>query len=723
MPIKERIIKELESGPKKYKVLKTKFKATKKFFTAMEELYQQGIIDEVNGLIILLKGKKEEKKQRPKDVFEGTVVKLTENYGFVRVEEFDKDVFVAGKFMMGTVVGDKVELRKIPSKRHQYEGEITEILEEKKNLVATVEKEHGTLYAVLRDCPILYLPIENRHRDLQRGDVIVVDVYGRGRSHRALTAKIRENMGQVDSSLKAVELLLMEKQITADFEDKVLTEVNEVVNRIDMSTEYKFREDLTEECIFTIDSASTKDIDDAISISRTENGYQLSVHIADVSHFVKPASFVNQAAYNRGTSIYFGDSVIPMLPKALSNGACSLNEGEERLAFTCAMQLDKDGTVKSYRFFKSVIKSRLKGVYSEINDIIFEDITKPEIAKKYKLDKPENTAEHNKVSAEIREKYNEVYDSIMIAMELYKKLGKKRVQRGAMDIESDEAYIIFDDRKRVSDIKKRERGESEKMIEEFMLLANGCSANLARKMDLSFVYRVHEEPEAEKMYNFRENLRKFGLKLEKKQGESLQMAFSRLLDKTRGTNLQQFVHSGVLRAQSKAKYLELPQGHFGLSLDDYAHFTSPIRRYPDLAIHRILTDVVNGVPKDKIKKKYEKFAKSAAKQSSDTELNAMQIERDATDIYVAEYMSNHIGEEFTGTVSSVMSFGVYVELDNTAEGLVHVSLIDMVNPILQEGFRLYCPVTGKRYTIGDTVKVKVIGTDILKGNIDFEFVE
>ncbi|MBE6878819.1 MAG: RNB domain-containing ribonuclease [Ruminococcaceae bacterium] len=721
MPIKERIIKELQSGPKKYKVLKTKLKATKKFFTAMEELYQQGIIDEVNGLIILVKGKKEEKKQRPKDVFEGTVVKLTENYGFVRVEEFDKDVFVAGKFMMGTVVGDKVELHKIPSKRHQYEGEITAILEEKTNLVATVEKEHGNLYAVLRDCPVLYLPIENRRRDLQRGDVIVVDVYGRGRSHRALTAKIRENMGQVDSSLKAVELLLMEKQITADFEDKVISEVNEVVNRIDMETEYKFREDLTGEVIFTIDSASTKDIDDAISISRTENGYALSVHIADVSHFVKPASFVNQAAYNRGTSIYFGNSVIPMLPKALSNNACSLNPNEERLAFTCAMQLDSEGTVKNYRFFKSVIKSRVKGVYSEINDIIFEDIIAPQIKSKYNLQQP--VEKKSAVSQEIREKYSEVYDSIIIAMELYKKLNKKRIQRGAMDIESDEAYIVFDENKHVIDIRKRERGESEKMIEEFMLLANGCSANLARKMDLPFVYRVHEEPEAEKMYTFKDNLRKFGLKLEKKQGESLQIAFSRLLDKTRGTNLQQFVHSGVLRTQSKAKYLELPQGHFGLSLDDYAHFTSPIRRYPDLAIHRILTDVVNGVPKDKIKKKYEKFAKSASKQSSDTELNAMQIERDATDIYVAEYMSNHIGEEFAGTVSSVMSFGVYVELDNTAEGLVHVSFIDMVNPILQEGFRLYCPVTGKRYTIGDTVKVKVIGTDILKGNIDFEFVE
>ena len=720
MPIKDKIIKELESGPKKFKTLKTKFKGSKKFFAAMEDLYQKGIIDEINGMVVLTKPK-EEKPQRPKNVFEGTVVKLTENYGFVRVEEFDKDVFVAGKFMMGTVVGDVVELQKIPSKRHQYEGEIISIISEKKNLVATVEKYHGEVLAVLRDCPVLSLPIENRRRNLQEGDIIVVDIYGRGRSHRALTAKIREYIGQVSSSHKAVELLLMEKNIVPDFEDKVLTEVNEVVNRIDMATEYKFREDLTGECIFTIDSASTKDIDDAISISKTDDGYRLGVHIADVSHFVKPASFVNQAAFNRGTSIYFGDSVIPMLPKALSNNACSLNPDEERLAFTCDMQLDENGTVKSYRFYKSVIRSRVKGVYSEINDIYFEDAVKPHLAQKYSLDAPAQP--HNAVTAQIREKYSEVYDSIMTAMELYKKLNKKRADRGAMDIESEEAYIVFDEFGHVTDIKKRERGESEKMIEEFMLLANGCSANLAKKMDLPFVYRVHEEPDGEKLFTFKDNLRRFGLKLEMKQGETLQKAFSRLLDKTRGTNLQRFVHTGALRAQSKAKYFEQPLGHFGLSLDDYAHFTSPIRRYPDLAIHRILTDVVNGVPKDKIKKKYEKFAQSASKQSSDTELVAMQIERDATDIYIAEYMEDHIGEEFTGTVSSVTNFGVYVELPNTAEGLVHISLIDMVNPILQEGFRLYCPVTGRRYTIGDEVQIKVIGTDILKGNIDFEFVK
>ena len=723
MPKKEKIINELKSGPKKYKVLKSKFKANKKFFAAMEELYQQGIIDEINGLVVLRSSaKNDKKKKRPKDTFEGTVVKLTENYGFVRVEEFEKDMFVAGKFMMGTVVGDKVEIKKIPSKRHQYEGEIVSIIEEKSNLVATVEKHHGNVYAVLRDCPVLYIPIENRRRNLQQGDIIIVDIYGRGRSHRGLTAKIRENIGQISKSSQSVELLLAEKQLCAEFEPKVETEVNDVISRIDMQTERKFRTDLTDKIIFTIDSASTKDIDDAISVEKTENGYNLAVHIADVSHFVKPASFVNQAAYNRGTSVYFGDSVIPMLPKALSNGACSLNEGQERLAFTCDMQLDEAGNVKSYRFYKSIVKSRLKGVYSEINDILFEDKTKPELTEKYNLTKPSEYA-NGKVTPQLREKYSEVYDSIITAMELYTKLNKKRVQRGAMDIESDETYIVFDENKRAVDIKKRVRGESEKMIEEFMLLANSCSANLAKKMDIPFVYRVHQEPEEEKMYTLKENLRRLGLRFEKKPGESMQYAFSKLLDKTRGTNMQQFVHSAVLRTQSKAKYLEIPQGHFGLSLEDYAHFTSPIRRYPDLAIHRILTDVVNGVPKDKIKKKYEKFAKSAAKQSSDTEVNAMQTERQATDIYVAEYMQQHIGEEFVGTVSGVMSYGVYVSLPNTAEGLVHISLIDMVNPILQEGFCLYCPVTGKRYSIGDEVKVKVIGTDIIKENIDFEFVK
>lgn len=707
MPIKERIINELKVAPKKFKHLKAKFKASKKFFAAMDELYQNGVIDEINGYVTLLDkemGKKEDKavKVKPEkqmDTLEGKVVKLTENYGFVRVEGITKDIFVAGKFMMGAIVGDKVEIKKIPSQRHQFEGEVVQILQENNNIIATVEKKTGKFFANLKDCPTLSLPIENKRIDFKQNDVVIVDVFGRGRGHRSLTAKVVKVVGLVNNSQKSVELLLAEKQIVKEFEPQVINEANLVISRLDMEQEKQHRTDLTEKIIFTIDSDKTKDIDDAISIEKTEDGYNLGVHIADVSHFVRPASFNNQAAFNRGTSIYFGESVIPMLPKEYSNGVCSLNPQVERLAFTCDIFLDENASVKSYKFYKSIIKSRIKGVYSEINTILDKTATK-----------------------DIQEKYKEVSDSIFLSKELFDKLAKKRDARGSMDIESDEAQIIFDKNGRAVDIVKRERGASEKIIEECMLLANGCSANLAKKLGVPFVYRVHEAPDTEKLYLLKDNLKRFGLKLEIKKGESMQIVLSRLLDKSRGTKLQQFVHMGVLRSQAKAIYSEVPIGHFGLALEDYSHFTSPIRRYPDLAIHRILTDVVNGVPKEKIKKKYEKFAKSAAQQSSATELNAMQIERDATDIYKAEYMQKHIGKEFIGIVSSVTSFGVYVALENTVEGLAHVSVLDMVNPVLTEGYSLVCPVSGKKYVIGDSVKVVVLGTDIFNGNIDFKII-
>lgn len=698
MPVKEKIIKELQKGPVKFKTLKSKFKGSKKFFTAVNELYDKGLIDEINGLVVLKSEKKKDKKNKKSDNLNGTVVKLTENYGFVRVESLEKDVFVAGKFMMGSVVGDEVELKKIPSKRHDFEGEIVSITKEKKNIPAYIEKDRGYYYAVMKDTPVLALPIENKRKNFKEGDLVLIDVYGRGRSHRNLTAKIRENMGVVDTSEKAVSLLISQKQVSAVFPEDVLKEADEVVNRVDMAAEYKHRKDLTDKIIFTIDSASTKDIDDAISVEKLENGYKLGVHIADVSHFVKPASYLNKEAFERGTSIYFGDNVIPMLPKQLSNNACSLNPMEERLAFTCDMTLDINGNVTQYKFYKSIIKSRLKGVYSEINSIL------------------DNTADN-----QIKEKYREVMESINTAMELYSKLWEKRQQRGAMNIESDESYIVFDENHTAVDIMKRQRGESEKMIEEFMLLANGCSANLARKANLPFVYRIHSQPDAEKLFTLKENLKRLGLRLEANKNETMQTAFSKLLDKTRGTSLQQFVHSAVLRSQSKAKYYWEPEGHFGLSLEDYAHFTSPIRRYPDLAIHRILTDFVYGVSKDKINKKYSKFAQAASEQSSKKELSAMEIERDADDIYKAEYMQKHIGEVFEGSISGLTNFGIYVALENTVEGLVHISVTDLVNPILQEGFCIYCPITGKKYTIGDKVKVKVLGSDILNGNIDFEF--
>ena len=319
----------------------------------------------------------------------------------------------------------------------------------------------------------------------------------------------------------------------------------------------------------------------------------------------------------------------------------------------------------------------------------------------------------------MKEKYSPVWQQIFVMKELFDLLRARRVQRGSMDIESDEAYIIFDEKGKAVGIKKRERGLSEMIIEEFMLCANNCAANLGKKANLPFVYRIHQAPDAEKLYTLKENLGRIGLSLTQDKNKSLQQAMSELLDKTRGTNLQNIVHKQVLRSQSKAKYSPDPIGHFGIVLEDYAHFTSPIRRYADLAIHRILSEYVAGANMEKMTKRFGKFAPNRAQQASNTELVAMTVERDATDIYKAEIMADHIGEVFTGTVSGVMSYGIYVVLDNTVEGLVHISLLDMFNPILQEGYSLSCAISGETFKIGDVVSVKVIGTDILNGNVDF----
>ncbi len=692
MPIKEKIIKDLQAGPVKYKKLQSRYKASKKFFDAMEDLYNAGRIIERNGYIHLVQPKK---KNTDPSLMSGTVVKLTENFGFVRVADLEKDVFVSGKYMMGAVPGDEVLLKRVRSASRDFEGEIVEITREKTNLVGVVTHIGRQITVQLKDCQYVNMKAENK-APVVPDDIVLIDVTNRGTSHSRLGCKIIEVIGTVSSSAKAVQVLLAEKNVQTEFPQAVIAEAKKVIRNTDLQAEYDKRTDLRHMDIFTIDSASTKDIDDAISIERTEKGYKLGVHIADVSFYVKGSSEVDKNAFDRGTSIYYGDSVIPMLPKEYSNDVCSLNENSDRLAFSCLIYLDNQANVTGYKFEKTVIRSRVKGVYSEINAILAGEI-----------------------SDEMKEKYSQVWEQIFIAKDLFDLLREKRVARGSMDIESDEAYIIFDEKGKAVDISRRERGMSEMIIEEFMLLANNCAANLGCRHKLPFVYRIHQEPDAEKLYTLKENLGRIGLSLSQDKGKTLQQSMSELLDKTRGTNLQNVVHKMVLRSQSKAKYSPDPMGHFGIVLDDYAHFTSPIRRYADLAIHRILSEYVTSGNMEKINKRFGKFAPNRAQQASNTEVVAMNVERDATDIYKAEIMADHIGETFTGTVSGVMSYGVYVVLDNTVEGLVHISLLDMYNPILQEGYSLSCTITGESYRIGDIVTVKVIGTDILNGNVDF----
>ena len=696
MPIKDRILKELKEGPKKYKKLRAKFKGSKKFYDAMDELYARGVITERNGYIHIVDTEKKLKKAKADpSLLAGTVVKLTENFGFVRIPRLERDVFVSGKYMMGAVPGDEVLMKPVKSTRRDMEGEIVAITKEKTNVVAVVSRVGRDISMTLKDCPYVAVRSVNKAHVVE-DDIVLVDLIGRGTSHSRLSARITQVIGSVSSSEKAVRVLLAEKNLETEFSPAVINDARRVIDKTDIEEEMAKRTDLRSMPIFTIDSASTKDIDDAISIEKTDSGYKLGVHIADVSFYVRGGSETDNEAFKRGTSVYFGNSVIPMLPKEYSNDVCSLNEKSDRLAFSCIMQLDESGNVTDYRFEKTVIRSRVKGVYSEINALL--------------------AGEEDR---RLKEKYADVYRQIFTANQLFELLRAKRIQRGSMDIESDEAYIVFDDKGKAVDIAKRERGQSEMIIEEFMLLANSCSANLARKMNLPFVYRIHTQPDAEKMITLRENLGRLGLSLKNGENKSLQQAMSDLLDETRGTNLEKTVHKMILRSQSKAKYSPDPVGHFGIVLEDYAHFTSPIRRYSDLAIHRILSDFVSGKKQEVIVKRYSRFASSRSQQASATELVAMQTERDATDIYKAEIMADHIGEEFAGTVSGVANYGIYVSLENTVEGLVHISLLDMFNPLLTEGYSLHCPVSGEEYKIGDEIRVKVVGTDILNGNVDF----
>ncbi|MBQ5326283.1 MAG: ribonuclease R [Oscillospiraceae bacterium] len=694
MSIKEKILKDLQAGPVKYKKLQSRYKATKKFFTAMEELYNEGKITERNGYIHLVV-QKEKKKNTDPSLMAGTVVKLTENFGFVRVPQLEKDVFVSGKYMMGAVPGDEVLVKRVRSVSRDFEGEIKDITKEKTNLVGVVTNVGRYISVQLKDCQYVTMKAENK-APVVIDDIVLIDVTNRGSSHSRLGCIITEVVGKVSSSQKAVQVLLAEKNVQTAFPQSVISEARKVIANTDLQAEFEKRTDLRHMPIFTIDSASTKDIDDAISVEKTVKGYKLGVHIADVSFYVRGSSEVDKNAFERGTSIYYGDSVIPMLPKEYSNDVCSLNENSDRLAFSCFIWLDSTGNITNYKFEKTVIRSRVKGVYSEINSVLAGD-----------------------VSDEMKEKYSQVWSQLFVAKELFDLLRKKRVERGSMDIESDEAYIIFDSKGKAVDIRKRRRGLSEMIIEEFMLCANSCAANLGRKHKLPFVYRTHQEPDAEKLYTLKENLGRIGLSLSRDKNKTLQQSMSELLDKTRGTNLQNVVHKQILRSQSKAKYSPDPLGHFGIVLEDYAHFTSPIRRYADLAIHRILSEYVAGANMEKMSKRFGKFAPNRAQQASNTEIVAMNVERDATDIYKAEIMADHIGEVFTGTVSGVMSYGIYVVLDNTVEGLVHISLLDMFNPVLNEGYSLSCSITGETFRIGDTVSVKVIGTDILNGNVDF----
>ena len=697
--MRDKIEHAIQNQPCTVKELKQKFGgergADRKVMEALDELVREAVVCQRQGVFFTVRSGRADKALLCK------VVKLGKNFAFVMLEDGTSDIFIPGRFTKGAMPGDDVLVEKFehPRVEGSDEGAILAILTEKNDLVGTVRRVEGRLRFVPDDCPAITMPLaRDCEGGAKDGDKVAVEILNRGNRQEDHRVGVAMRFGSSDEAKRCAKALLYAKDIRTRFPDKVRDEAKKFEGAEVSEKDCEGRMDLRALPIFTIDSAETKDIDDAISLTRTsDGGFELGVHIADVSNYVKPGTELDNEAFSRATSVYYADQVVPMLPKALSNGICSLNENELRLAFSCLMRLDKEGGLTDYRFVKSIIRSRVKGVYSEINALLA------------------GTAD-----AEIKAKYADVIDQLPAMKELYGHRARLRKERGCMDIESGEVKLILDENGRCIDVKKRTSGESESMIEEFMLLANQCAAHFARVKQIPFIYRVHEEPNAEKLERLHALLQACGINDHFAKDVPTPKELSAILEGVRGTPYEQIINTGMLRCMSKALYEEKPKGHYGLVLKDYAHFTSPIRRYPDLAIHRIMTDMLKGTEKETMILRYTDFAERASKQSSEREVIAMQIERKAEDCYKAEYARRHLGECYEGTISGVTQRGLFIELDNGVEGFVPASSLTPSGASLTEGVRLTDPASGKTWSLGDKMMITIVRADVNLGKIDFE---
>lgn len=667
---------------------RTKKNGRENFVTAFGELRSEGVIMIKKGMKVSLCSRL--------GVRTGTITRLSRTFGFAETDG-GTEYFIPGKCMLGAMPGDRVLISDIASRSGEPEGEVLDIIKfGSSELTGKVEIVDGSPYLVPDTASKNHIIIVKAESvPFSSGDKVLAEIVYRGRRHAEHKVRISGVFGSSEYAASCAASVLAIHGAPMEFPDEALREAKKISEGGVQEYSFNNREDLRSLTIFTIDSAESKDLDDAVSVEKTKNGYLLGVHIADVSHYVKGNSALDKEAMLRGTSIYYADKVIPMLPKELSNGICSLNPDENRLTLSAFMELDSEGEMLSYRFCKSVICSRVKGVYSEINSILDGSET-PEISKKY----------------------SSVRSVIDIMNELADLLIARKKLRHAPEIETTESKLIIGEDGVCCDILPRERGKSERIIEEFMLCANEAAAKLAREKKVPFVYRINEAPPEEKVAALHEILPKFGLECPHFT-EFRPVHAAKILESSRGTDKFEAVNMAVLRAMSKAKYSNEPLGHFGLVLDDYAHFTSPIRRYPDLAIHRIITDILAGYGNEWLNKRYSGFAANASERSSAAEVRAVTIERECEDCYKAEFMKSHIGESFTARISGVTEFGFYAELPNTVEGLVHIRTLPEGEYDYSEPVSLTEKFSGTSYTLGQTVQVICAAVNVSDGIIDF----
>ena len=629
----------------------------------------------------------------------GTMIANKKGYGFVDIEG-DEDVFIPPTNMNGAIHGDKVIVEITSPKGIDLEGRILKIVDRKfKQMVGEVYYVKNKPFLKLDDDRIkLNIEIDKKKTlGAMDGHKVLVKITNKLKDNN-YKGEIIKILGHKNDPGVDILSITNEMGIPDTFSDNVMKELEDIPDEV-LEKDLANRTDLRDEVIFTIDGDDTKDIDDAISIEKINDHYKLGVHIADVSYYVRPNTALDSEAFDRGTSVYLADRVIPMLPHKLSNGICSLNPNVDRLALSCIMEIDNNGNVIDYDILQTVIKSRIQMTYKKVNQVLEENI--------------------------IPEGYEEYADKLRMMSDLARILRKNKENRGYIDFDIDESKIIVDDKGKAIDVTLRNRGTGEKLIEDFMIAANETVATHVYYMELPFIYRVHGEPNEEKINNFMRFLNILGYKVKEDTKKLTPKTMQNILAQLKDKKEFHLLSALLLRSMQKAIYDTNNIGHFGIASKCYTHFTSPIRRYPDATVHRLLHTYLfdNNINNDTINY-YERELPFVAEHTSNMERRSIECERAVDDMKKAEYMMDHIGEEFDGIISSVLNFGMFVELPNLIEGLVRLdSLKGDYYTYDETTFTIRGNKDKRGYRLGDNVRVRVIAADKEKRTIDFEVVK
>ena len=695
----------------KDKILKT-LKNNKKGEISLEELYsifsnteRKKIRDSISKLVKKNKIiKKKEKFFLPEKLGFFKVLVVKDCNGFIIAEKLKDStkVLVLKKFSKGALCGDVAfavkTIYKTKSEKHLEEAKIEKIIEETKdNFIGIVIKKQGKYYLKPDSfSKSLFKIKKSDEKGLHIYDKVVAKIFKRSVKYQETICSILKNCKTSLKACNCADAIALSLGVSFSFSDYVIKETEKLKERI-TKKELEKREDLTEKTIFTIDGITAKDLDDAISIEKFKDYYILGVHIADVSHFVEPFGIIDQEAKKRGTSIYYANKVIPMLPNELSCNLCSLNPNEKKLAFSVILKLDLSGKILDFSLKKTVISSKIKGVYEEINDLL---------AKEEK--------------SLYFEKYKNFLETIKTMYELYLILKNNKIKRNAIEIITKESIIKLDKNEKTTSVEEKKSGIAEEIIEEFMILANTAVAKFAIEKKLPFIYRVHEAPKSEKVFALKELLKKLQIPSKELNPPIKPYVLSNILNEYKNTSLFFILNVHILRSMEKAEYKNTPIGHFGLALKKYTHFTSPIRRYPDLLIHRILSEYIQNANLDSLNLKYKKYVKRAAKSSSKAEKKAISIERSCVDCFKAEFLKDKIGEKFKGEISSIIDRGIFILLENTIEGFVSLKELGN-NFIFSDNLKFVSKDKKKSYEIGQKVEVIVTNVNVSLGKIDFTF--